>query len=144
MRDSENLHRKRAFVVIPRIFVYGSEEQTSGPARCHHLLNGSGTRRTVANEKWLLGTGQQWYFILPNGELRKWAGTMTASMTAANLVTGLDPSYYANPSLLWNAQPGTTPNVKLGISGNQLTVQPPTGYTGSFVVQVVASAPSVK
>jgi hypothetical protein len=92
-----------------------------------------------AQEKWLLGSGQQWYFILPSGQLRKWAGTMASSMNSANLLATLDPSDYTNPSLLWNAQPGTAPNVSLVLSGNHLTVQPPTGYAGSFVVQVGVS-----
>ena len=90
-------------------------------------------------EKWLLGTNQQWYFILPNGELRKWAGSMTASMTPDNLLANLNSSFYADPSLLWNAQPGTAPNVTLAISGNQLTIQAPSGFTGSFVVQAGVS-----
>jgi len=92
-----------------------------------------------AQEKWLLGAGQQWYFILPNGQLRKWAGTMTDSLAPANLLANLDPSYYADPSLLWNAQPGSAPNVTLAIAGNHLTVLPPTGYTGNFTIQVSVS-----
>jgi subtilisin family serine protease len=92
-----------------------------------------------AQEKWLLGTSQQWYFILPDGELRKWAGTITDSMTSSNLLANLDPSFYADPSLLWNAQPGTAPNVTLIIAGNQLTIQALSGYTGSFVVQAAVS-----
>src|SRR5262249_857260 len=28
------------------------------------------------NEKWLLGNSNQWYFILPNGELHRWLDTV--------------------------------------------------------------------
>src|SRR5262249_26838287 len=54
-------------------------------------------------EKWLQGNGGQ-YFILPDGQLRRWRNT-TYSYGVAGLVGTLDPSYYADPSRLWNAQP---------------------------------------
>ena len=57
-----------------------------------------------AREKWILGSGNQWYFLLPNGELRKYLGTMPASLGSGGLVATLDPSFYADPSLLWNAK----------------------------------------
>jgi hypothetical protein len=88
-------------------------------------------------EKWLLGANEQWYFILPNGQLRKWAGSISASMSAAGLVASLSSSYYATPSLLWNAKPA--PAIAVTLKGNQLTIQAPAGARGSFVVQVTVS-----
>lgn len=90
-----------------------------------------------ANEKWLRGSNNTWYIILPSGELRKWLGTLGASMAAGALVTTLDKSFYDDPSLLWNAQPTIPATVTF--SGNKMTITPLAGFTGSFTVQVTAS-----
>ena len=47
----------------------------------------------------------------------------------------LGPAVYADPSLLWNAQNTAVP-AALVISGNQLTITPNAGYSGTFVVFV--------
>jgi hypothetical protein len=91
------------------------------------------------NEKWLGGAGGMWHCILPNGELRRWAGTMDATLTPANLVATVPAAAYADPSLLWNAQPTQVPPVALSLAGNQLTLQAPADYIGSFQVEVTAS-----
>jgi hypothetical protein len=90
------------------------------------------------NEKWLGGSNNQWYCVFPNGELRRWAGTMSATRSAANLVAKVSVACHADPSLLWNAQPTNAPAVTLTISGNQLTLQAAAGYTGTFQVEVSA------
>lgn len=90
-----------------------------------------------ARERWLLGKNNRWYIITPNGQLRKWLGSMAATMTAAGLMVKLDASYYNDPSKLWNARP-TVPATAT-ISGNQLTLQPLAGFSGNFTVQVTAS-----
>jgi subtilisin family serine protease len=87
-------------------------------------------------EKWLAGRNNQWYFILPSGELRRWSGTLAGSLAPSSLVARLAPSFYANPSLLWNAQPGSAPDVSLKIQGNQLVIQAPANYSGAFTVRV--------
>ena len=80
-------------------------------------------------EKWLLGTGNTWYWLMPNGQLQHYGdGTVVAT---------LDPSYYADPSLLYNASP-TVP-VTAGITGHQLSLTWAAGFTGTFVVRVSAS-----
>jgi hypothetical protein len=89
------------------------------------------------NEKWMSSAIGIWYCILPNGQVRRWAGTMTATMQAANLVATLNASYYANPSLLWNAQPASA--ITASVNGNQLTIHAPAGITGTFQIQVVAT-----
>src|SRR5439155_26232574 len=63
------------------------------------------------NEKWLVGTGNQWYFLLEDGQLRKWLGSMDATLQDAGLVASLDASYFADPSLLWNAPLALSPAV---------------------------------
>jgi hypothetical protein len=90
-------------------------------------------------EKWLPGSGGQWYFILPDGELRQWAATRYATPAPYTLIATLDSSFYADPSLLWNAQPSALPIVSLSISGNQLTIQRPGTFTGTFQVQAAVS-----
>jgi subtilisin family serine protease len=90
------------------------------------------------NEKWMTSTSG-WYCILPNGELRRWAGSITTTLQAANLIATLDPRIYADPSLLWNAQAASTAIPTLAINGNQLTIQAPAGLSGTFQIQVGAS-----
>jgi hypothetical protein len=89
------------------------------------------------NEKWLGGNGGKWYCILPNGELRRWAGTLNDTLTPANLVATLDATYHADPSKLWNAQ--SAPAVTLQVAGSQLNLIAQAGYVGVFDVEVTAS-----
>ncbi len=51
-------------------------------------------------EKWIRGKLNQWYFITPDGALYKWDGAAGAN---GSLVTILDPSFHANPELLYEA-----------------------------------------
>jgi ELWxxDGT repeat protein len=53
-----------------------------------------------ANEKWLLGANNTWYFIKPNGELWRWDGTANAA--TGMLLALLDPFFWENPEELWN------------------------------------------
>ncbi len=89
------------------------------------------------SEKWVYSASGTWYCILPNGQVRRWAGTMAATMQAANLVATLNASYYADPSLLWNAQPLAA--VAVSVQGNQVTIKAPAGVVGTFQIQIVAS-----
>src|SRR5262249_9427504 len=73
------------------------------------------------NEKWLQGADAQ-YFLLPNGELRRWHD-MQSSYGPAGLVATLGANFYANPELLWN------PASVLSVSGNQLTIHRPGGLS---------------
>jgi subtilisin family serine protease len=90
------------------------------------------------NEKWLEGSGGAYYAILPDGEFRKWTGTLDGMMSASNLIATLDPTVYADPSLLWNAAPAAAAPLTLTITGNQLTIA--AGQTaGTYTVDVTAS-----
>lgn len=103
------------------------------------------TNNRGQNEKYLRAqvsangytAGTPWYYILPNGDLYEF----TPSYTNRNLVgvrlTNVGVSVYADPTLLTNAtQTGgsMTPPVTLSIIGNQLKINPDTGYTGTFQV----------
>ena len=91
-----------------------------------------------ANEKWLLGSGGQWYCLTPDGKLHHFVNTMANTLLPANLVASLGVAYYNDPSLLYKAAPPTNPPVTLGISGNKLTITAPSAYTGSFQITVTA------
>ena len=100
-------------------------------------------------EKWLLGTpiasssANQWYCILPDGELRR-AGTSAADMLAAGaLVATFDSSFYQDPSLLWNAQPPVAAPATFAFTGNQLVVTPAASVIGTFNVQVTLTSGAI-
>jgi PKD repeat protein len=84
-------------------------------------------------EKWMQGSTAQ-YFILPNGELRKWKNS-NWSFGSAGLVARLDTSFYVNPERLWNAKPAPT----ISVQDNQLTIQPAADFVGTFIVQATVS-----
>jgi hypothetical protein len=55
------------------------------------------------NEKWLQGRSNEWYFILPNGEMYRWDGSPQATGT---FVAQVGTDSYANLSLLYEADSG--------------------------------------
>jgi glucose/arabinose dehydrogenase len=87
-----------------------------------------------AQEKWLLGAGSGWYFLLPTGDLYRWDGSGAASGT---FIANTGASTWADPSLLYNAPQGQ-PHATLSVSGSTLTVTRDTGSTGGLVVTVTA------
>ena len=67
----------------------------------HKYANGSYyLNARGAHEKYVLGNGNALYFILPNGSLYRWGGSIAKS----TLVDTLSSAYYANPALLCSAQ----------------------------------------
>lgn len=90
------------------------------------------------NEKYLRGSGQGWFYILPNGALYEWGGTIASS----TLQGTLDSTYYADLSLLFDmAVPSSTDPVSasVSISGSTLTIDPDISVVGDFVVTVTAT-----
>lgn len=55
------------------------------------------------NEKWLQGASNEWYFLLPNGDLYRWDGSAQATGT---LVGQVGQACYNDPSLLYEAHSG--------------------------------------
>lgn len=90
------------------------------------------------NEKWLGGTNG-YYTLLPSGELRRWTGTAGSTMDPKNLIATLDPTYYNDPTLLLNAQPGVSAPIAVSVAGTQLTVAAAASASGSYQVEVTAS-----
>ena len=102
-------------------------------------FNGSYLTNTWGdNEKWLTSTSGTWYCILPTGAFYRWAGSMTATLVPVNLLATFPTSFYADPSLLWNAQ-ASSGGPTTSITGNQLTIQAPAGSAGAYQVTVTAS-----
>jgi hypothetical protein len=93
-------------------------------------------------EKYLRGTvsangfsssSGYWYYLLPNGNFYEQKPPYTSPTLSGVLVATLGVAYYNNPTLLTGATDTPVP-VKLGLSGNQLTITPNSGYAGTFVV----------
>jgi hypothetical protein len=85
-----------------------------------------------AQEKWLRGgTVAQpgpWYFILPNGQVYLYDHTPGAA--TGTLLATLDPTFYAHPELVYNAQPGDV--TLLAQLGQGFTVSPDGLYDNCF------------
>ncbi len=84
------------------------------------------------NERWIRGDGTRWFFLLPDGELRLWQG----SVDNTSLIANLDPAYYDDPMLLINAEPMP---VTVEILGDEIVINPAANYAGTFTVEVSAS-----
>jgi hypothetical protein len=105
-----------------------------------HPYNGSYYQNLWGqNEKWLVDKNGAWYMLLPTGQIYRWAQTVAATITPANLTATLSPAVYAEPRLLWNAQPPVTPTLTFSFANNQLTIQRHAGLTGVFFIDVSVS-----
>jgi Subtilase family len=91
------------------------------------------------NEKWLIGRNNQWYALLPTGKLYHWSQSIAQTFTAANLIATLDPKFYTEPRLLWNANPPSSPALTFSFQGNQLTIRRSATLTGVFFIDVTVS-----
>jgi ELWxxDGT repeat protein len=85
-------------------------------------------------EKWLLDALDRWYFILPTGELYLWDGSEEAT---GELVAVPGASCYADPSLLYDAQPDA--HVSLTLSGDTLRIERDANFVLGFEVLVTVS-----
>ena len=91
------------------------------------------------DEKWIEGNGSVWYCILPDGELRRYAGSAAQTLLATNLIATLDPSFWTDPSKLWNAPYAGMPPAVFSFKGNTLSVRSPAAWLGTFSVMVTIS-----
>ena len=99
---------------------------------------GFGYNHRGHGEKYFADSAGNWYFILANGELHSWPSGFDSS----TLITTLSSAYWANPYRLFNAtQPGRTAidTIGLSVAGGDLTIDPPEGFAGDFLVVVTAS-----
>src|SRR5262249_33486190 len=99
-----------------------------------YYLNNNGV-----NEKWLLGANNAWFWIMPNGDVRRYTGNNASTLSDANLLGTLDASYYNDPSKLWNAPYAGMPPVVFSLSGNVLSIRSPAPWYGTYSVAVTAT-----
>ncbi len=84
------------------------------------------------NERWIRDADNQWFYLLPNGELHQW----NDSFDASPLIASLDSEVYDDPSLL--TDPQAVP-VTASIDGGILIVTTAEGYVGDVQIRVTAS-----
>ena len=84
------------------------------------------------NERWIRDVGNQWHYLLPNGELHRWDGSFDASPLIASLASEV----YDDPSLLTDPQPVP---VAASIVDGVLIITPAEGYVGEVQIRVIAS-----
>jgi methionine-rich copper-binding protein CopC len=87
------------------------------------------------NEKWMSGSANSWFYIVPDGRLFRWLG---GNLANDPLVEQLSPATYANLALLHSAQPNNAP-ASLTINGSTLVIDPNNGFVGKFFVTVTVS-----
>lgn len=121
-----------ASVQAPSSLAYQLNQQYAFvPANATYYLNLKGYQ-----EKWLIGKGNIWYAIMPDGRLYRWSRTMAETLTPLNLVATLDASFYTEPRLLTEAKAATATGLTATLAGNQLTIQRPAALIGIFYVDV--------
>ena len=82
-------------------------------------------------EKWFLNSSSNWFYMLADGKVYQYV---------SNTLQGqVDTSYYANPAQLITVQPVVQGDVAVSVLGNQVTLDPASGFYGQFQVQVTAS-----
>ncbi len=85
-------------------------------------------------EKYFRGNGGSWYYILPDGRLYHWAGSVEESTLAARLGV----AYYDDPSMLLDA-PGPPvalqDAITVGVVGNTLTISIVDQAIGGFSIE---------
>jgi hypothetical protein len=87
------------------------------------------------DEKYLIGTGSTasgWYFILPNGQLYQWTGSIAGSA----LLGTLDVTYWSDPSLLLAAQASNLSSVP---PVTFIYLNSSTGTSVTYTIQNVSS-----
>jgi hypothetical protein len=90
------------------------------------------------DEKWLLGQGNQWFFIDSVGRFHIWDGTLNRA--SGPRLTTLDAMFWAQPERLYNAQAN---EVTAAIVSNVLSIDPIPNWTGQIVVERIDPAPFV-
>lgn len=99
----------------------------------YHNIRGLG-------ERWLVSRiDPAWHAILPDGRLYRWDSGVNFEVDAT-LVGVLDSRYAQDPGMLINApNPGSAVQPSASLSGNQLRVAYPQGFTGTLSISVRVS-----
>lgn len=91
------------------------------------------TNQRGANEKYFQDTNENWYYILPSGDVYKWG----LSLAASTKIATVSSQVYTNPQLLTAATGGNSGSVS--INGSTLTYVPGSNYTGDVRITVTAT-----
>ena len=92
---------------------------------------------TRLNEKWLLGGNDiTWYYVTPDGNFYEWHGGSVLNRT---WLAQVNTASYDDPSLIYDAQAGVAVPATVTVAGTTLTINPDTGFVGSFAVAVSVS-----
>ncbi|MFZ5829036.1 MAG: S8 family serine peptidase [Planctomycetota bacterium] len=86
-------------------------------------------------EKWLKGSNDCQYYILPDGRLHRWEGRFAISPVVALLPS----TYWSDPAQLTNIQPITVPITATVDANGCVTVTPPAYFMGSITGTVTVS-----
>ena len=84
------------------------------------------------NERWIRNSDNQWFYLLPNGQLHQW----NDSFDASPLIASLDSEVYDDPSLL--TDPQAVP-VTASIEDGILIVTAAEEYVGNVQIRITAS-----
>lgn len=84
------------------------------------------------NERWIRDADNQWFYLLPNGQLHQW----NDSFDASPLIASLDSEVYDDPSLL--TDPQAVP-VTASIEDGILIVTAAEEYVGNVQIRITAS-----
>jgi hypothetical protein len=90
-------------------------------------------------EKYFKGPGKSIYYILPNGRFFRFKGPQSSPVLRGVFVHQFTKPYWKNPNLLAFAQPPTELANFVSMSGDQLTITPPAGFLGKFLVEATVS-----
>ncbi|MCX5677294.1 MAG: C2 family cysteine protease [Planctomycetota bacterium] len=83
------------------------------------------------SEKWLQDSKGGWHYIVADGRVYRWAGTLLEGQ--------VDAAYYADPQSLLSVQDSGPAAVALAVAGNCLVIDPDAGFAGRFLVDVTAT-----
>jgi hypothetical protein len=151
VRDDDTPTTDLAFAVTTQSSLYLLDQQLNlnAPSVANYSLAYYQNIRG-AQEKYLLNPNganpvNQWYYLLPDGNLYLFTGNPAAYGTPATLlgrlIANVGVAVYQNPALLHNAQPTNVPVTFQFTTGNSPTlhIAPGATYVGSFVATVTVS-----
>ncbi|HBN79276.1 MAG TPA: hypothetical protein DD473_26355, partial [Planctomycetaceae bacterium] len=83
-------------------------------------------------ERWLRSQTNQWFYLLENGDLHQWNGSLETSP----LIAALGTAVYEDPTLLIDVE--SIP-ITLQMIGNELHIDPAETFAGEFMIEILAT-----
>lgn len=111
--------------------VIGSEEYALDQQHDFYTLASYHENWGGLNERWIRGDDTAWFYLLPSGSLNRWGGSFESSQEIAELSSDV----YHDPTRLVDVAAIAI----VSVDGNQLTIDPLSGFVGSFDVDVTTS-----